>query len=321
MYEGKDYDIIKTIFEHLNADLNVIDIDDTIPDPTENPWFSSLDMENKSEVQRGILKTWNITMLTKSQRVLENDGVVEVTYPHTDNAVTLLLPKRRQITKPEEVYEYVTQPIWYLHFTMLAVSSVLAIVLRKYFGMNNIFGTARHLFRIMYTCSTSGFIGNNLEEILLFAWLIWCFLISIMAQAKITSMLSTDLYESELDSIDDVYRRGKLDFIIFGLNSYVEEIAEKYEGSKYMGIIQDMVKVPMDENLGEIMLLEMPKPTTFKMAIILEHDIAKFYSRHMKNRQDGGWGKTIFAYDETQPHALLSSFSCDCRISTTSYYK
>lgn len=48
-----------------------------------------------------------------------------------------------------------------------------------------------------------------------------------------------------------------------------------------------MVKVPMDENLGEAMLLEMPIATSFRMAIVLEHDIAKFYARHIKNRQDG----------------------------------
>ncbi|XP_044755153.1 uncharacterized protein LOC123314102 [Coccinella septempunctata] len=247
-YEGKDYDIIKTIFENLNADFRVIDIDDTISDPTGNPWFTNLDMENKSEIQRDILKRWNITMLTKSQRILENDGVIEVTYPHTENAIALLLPKCRKITKPEEVYDYVTQPIWYLHFTLLVAS--------------------------------------------------------IMAQAKITSMLSTDLYENELDSLEDIYRKEKLDFIIFGLNSYVDEIAEKYEGSKYMNIIEGMVKVPMDENLGELMLLEMPKPTTFKMAIMLEYDIAKFYARHIKNRADGG-GRP---YLHLMKHSLMPCF-------------
>lgn len=118
-YEGKDYDIMKTIFQHLNADLHVIDIDDTIPDPAMNPWFSSLGFDNKTDEQNAILKRWKITMLAKSQRVLENDGIIEVTYPHTDNAVTLLLPKRKKITKSEEVYEYITQPVWYIHFTVL----------------------------------------------------------------------------------------------------------------------------------------------------------------------------------------------------------
>ncbi|KAL3269414.1 hypothetical protein HHI36_008484 [Cryptolaemus montrouzieri] len=183
-------------------------------------------------------------MLTKSQRTLENDGVIEVTYPHTDNAVTLLLPKRRKITKPEEVYGYLMQPLWLIHFLIFA------------------------------------------------------------AQAKITSMLSTDLYEKELDSLEDVYEKGKLDFIIFGLNSYIDELAEKYEGTKYMRVIDDMVKVAMDENMGEFMLLEMPKPTTFKMAVVLEHDIAKFYARHKKNRQDG-WGRPLL---HLMKHSIMPCF-------------
>lgn len=97
----------------------------------------------------------------------------------------------------------------------------------------------------MFTCSSYGFIGQNLEELLLLAWIIWCFLVSIVAQAKITSMLSTDLYENELNSLEDIYRtnelEGKLDFIIFGLSSYIDELAEKYEGSKYMKIIKGMI--------------------------------------------------------------------------------
>ncbi|KAK9881659.1 hypothetical protein WA026_017176 [Henosepilachna vigintioctopunctata] len=236
-YEGKDYDIIKAIFENLNANLTVIDIDDTISDTINNPWFTNLDMENKSDEQADILKKWNITMLTKSQRDLENDGVIEVTYPHTDNAITLLVPKRQKISKPVEVYNYLMQPVWLIHLFIFTVLVICLSIMRIMSSKSCELEPANQLFRIMITCSSNGLWRKPFEELFILAWIIWCFLVSIMAQAKITSMLSTDLYESELDSLEDIYRKPKLDFIIFGLNSYIDELSEKYEGSKYMRII------------------------------------------------------------------------------------
>lgn len=103
LYIGKDYDAISTIFEHMNASLNVIDVKDILLENETNPWINSNKHVKRLEVKKRIIRDYDISVVIHSQPFLIDDGITENTYPHTQDDGCILVLKGKELSLADQL--------------------------------------------------------------------------------------------------------------------------------------------------------------------------------------------------------------------------
>lgn len=113
------------------------------------------------------------------------------------------------------------------------------------------------------------------ERILLMGWLIFCFISNMVAQSKITSILSSPKHGTEINTIDELYRYN---YSIYVQPNHVTELIKQYKSTKYENLLNNFI---LDRNsIGQRILNE--NITKYRIPFITENDIASFYIRSKK---------------------------------------
>lgn len=112
-YMGKDYEIVNTIFSHINATVQILKVPHYLNLGEINPWISSnFHSVNRSLIRRRIMSESNVTLLLQSQPFCKNDGVVENTYPHTQDDDCIIVKKSTEIPYYHEMMKLFTLFGW-----------------------------------------------------------------------------------------------------------------------------------------------------------------------------------------------------------------
>ena len=157
------------------------------------------------------------------------------------------------------------------------------IIVKKTLGNSvNILNLYFDIHRIVIANSIFPFPKISLERILVFSWVLTCFLINIFLQTKITSFLAIKKYYPEINTIEELFSSG---LPLYSIPNQIVEVKKKYNGTKYEAYADSLISISSNEGLMDQMIYradvdEMP-------AFLTEHDIAVFISRCKNFRKNG----------------------------------
>lgn len=112
IYMGKDYSVISTIFNHMNATLNIIHMQHTLMDNETNPWVNSNKHVQRLAIKNRIINDYNISVVLHSQPFLIDDGITENTYPHTQDDDCIITLKGGELDLQYQILRVFTTTGW-----------------------------------------------------------------------------------------------------------------------------------------------------------------------------------------------------------------
>lgn len=151
----------------------------------------------------------------------------------------------------------------------------------------------RLIFEVLHQLVTNNFLTKPkipAERVILLGWLIYCFLVTLFFQSKLTSFFSRKTYLQDIDTIEQLYRSGT---DVFAFRNQIIEIQKKYTGTPYSGVLAQLKQLPDDVASLEISrdsvyhLVFLDDANDYLRPFIVNRDRAMYLSRVRKYRING----------------------------------
>ncbi|XP_015838793.2 uncharacterized protein LOC107398622 [Tribolium castaneum] len=278
-FEGKDYNAIATIVAHLNGKLQI----ETMDNAFINPWFEAINWPDRASRKIKILEKRDISILIKSEQFTVDDQIVENLYPHTQNDLSILVPKASEIPVGELMAAIYKPSTWALNVTISLIVFLLVVTVRKLCKQRIIIKDVFfEVWSVLVINHVIHFPRHSLERLLIFGWILSCFVVNMFLQTKITSFLAIRLNHPDINTIEQLFESG---LPLYSLPNYAEEVQKKYNGTQYEKFT--LALLPLASNEGLMDQMTYKADVSQLPAFIIEHDIALFVSRCKNLRRNG----------------------------------
>lgn len=276
-YMGIDADLISNIVKSINGTPRFVDSEKLKKPEERNPWrHSNILINNTLQRKKEIITENNIDMVNADVMSLNDDfsGITESLYPHDKEDLIFLVKRGEKIPYYIYLFMIFQTNVWIIFFVTIIFITVLWVSIIHCFNLSYWNIEWLEIFRSVICTSTQIVPRSNSERIFYISWVVYCFIVAISFQSKLTDMLMEPKYYPDITTLEALEKSG---IKIQTFQSWRPEITKSLINTSWYKLLDQIVNVhPFYDQLNSSAIYY--NMTFFNKGLMVQYSRAIFTS-------------------------------------------